>query len=157
MLERVGAQNVDLLIQMALDNHNYYLNRAIDTLAQPDQKDMVIEALVTNHDLIDTIIDHGWQSDAIATLLKIFTESPSSNYCGSSSNWLVAIATLKDPATYDSLRNRYIEDPGEDVFKALQSLPNFDMAGTVDAAWKKIAQRRALANPRGAPSGCSVR
>ena len=142
MLEKVGSQNVDLLIQMARDNHNYYLNHAIDTLAQPDHKEMVIEALATNHDLIDTIVDHGWQSDAKATLLGIFAEkTPYSGYYPSS--WALAIASLKDPATYDSLKNYYIDNPSEEVFKALQALPNFDLAGTVDLAWKKMRANQA--------------
>jgi hypothetical protein len=135
MLDKVGAQNVDLLIRMAADNHNYYLNHAINALAQPDHKEMVVDALATNHDLIDTIIDHGWQKDAKATLLKGFAENPCS--CTFPSNWVVAIASLKDPSTYDSLKKYYIDNPDRDVFKALQSLPNFDLAGTVDGAWKK--------------------
>jgi hypothetical protein len=142
MLEKVGSQNVDLLIQMARDNHNYYLNHAVNTLAQPDHKDMIIEALATNHDLIDTIVDHGWQSDAKATLLAVMAQSkPNSGYY--SSNWVIAVASLKDPTTYDSLKSYYIEDPNEDVFKALQPLPNFDMAGTVHAAWIKLRTNQA--------------
>lgn len=132
MLEKVGAENVDLLIQMARDNHNYYLNHAINTLAQPDHKEMVIEAFATNHDLINTIVDHGWQSDAKSTLLEVFADRKEN-----SSKWVVAVAMLNDPSTYDSLKNYYIDCPTEDVFKALQSLPNFDLAGTVDLAWKK--------------------
>jgi len=133
MLEKVGGQNVDLLIQMSRDNHNYYLNRAINTLAQPDHKEMIIEALATNHDLIDTINDHGWQSDAKPTLLEVFADK-NKNY---PSSWVVAVASLKDPTTYDSLKGYYIANPSDDVFKALQSLPNFDLAGAVDLAWKK--------------------
>jgi len=136
MLEKVGAENVDLLIQMARDNHNYYLNRAINALAQPDHKEMVVEALATNYDLIDTIIDHGWQNDAKATILAVFAESKPNT--GSYPNsWVLALASLKDPSTYDALKNYYINNPSDEVFKALQSLPNFDMAGAVDAAWKQ--------------------
>lgn len=148
MLEKVGAQNVDLLIQMARDNHNYYLNHAINDMAQPDHKEMVIEALATNHDLIDTIVDHGWQNDAKTTLLQMFAENTTASgnpvvAVASYSNdyprgWAIAVASLKDPSTYDSLKNYYINNPSADVFKALQSLPNFDLAGTVDAAWKKF-------------------
>jgi len=136
MLEKVGAQNVDLLIDMARDNHNYYLNRAVNDLAQPDHKAMVIDALATNQDLIDTIIDHGWQLDAKPTLLKVFAEN-SSNTGGAYGNWVIAIASLKDPTTYDALKNYYISHPDDDVFKALQPLPNFDLAGAVGAAWNK--------------------
>jgi len=142
MLEKVGAQNVDLLIETARDNHNYYLNHAINALAQPDHKEMVIEALSSNHDLIDTIVDHGWQNDAKTALLKIFAETTpnAGNY---PIRWALAIASLKDPSTYDSLKNYYIDNPNKDVFQALQSLPNFDMAGTVDAAWKKLRNGQA--------------
>jgi len=136
MLEKVGAQNVDLLIDMARDNHNYYLNRAVNALAQPDQKAMVIDALATNHDLIDTITDHGWQLDAKPTLLKVFAENNSNNG-GNLNSWVIAVASLKDPSTYDALKNYYIDNPNEDVFKALQPLPNFDLAGAVGAAWNK--------------------
>ncbi len=137
MLEKVGTQNVDLLIQMAGDNHNYYLNRAINTLVQPDQKGMVIAALATNHDLIDTIVDHGWQADAKSTLLQAFAQNvPNAGYYPTS--WITAIAALHDPSTYDSLKNYYINNPSREVFKALQSVPDFDLAGTVDLAWKKM-------------------
>lgn len=172
MLEKIGSENVDLLIQLARDNHNYYLNHAINALAQPDHKGMVVEALATNHDLIDTVIDHGWQRDAEPVLLTVFgdankgdsnTSMTGGTVVGSTvvtstngvitsfstsgstmptvfpdkNKWVVAIASLQDPSTYDSLKNYYIENPSDDVLKALRSLPNFDLAGTFDLAWKK--------------------
>jgi len=135
MVEKVGTQNVDLLIQMARDDDNYYVNHAINTLAQPADMPMVIDALGQDRDLIDTVIDHGWQADAKAALLEMLAKkSPTSGYYPES--WYTALASLKDPSTYDALKTKYIEDPDEDLFKALQALPNFDLAGAVDAAWK---------------------
>ncbi len=133
MLEQVGAENVDLLIQLARDNHNYYLNHAINKLAQPDQKDMVIQALSTNHDLINTVLDHGWQADARATLLTIFNDKTGSY----PTRWLTAIASLQDPTTYPDLKNYFVAQPSEDLLKTLQTLPGFDLAGTVHMAWEK--------------------
>ncbi|MCE0499548.1 MAG: hypothetical protein LV481_16540 [Methylacidiphilales bacterium] len=133
MLKKVGSENVDLLVQMARNIHNYYLNHAINALAQPDHKDMIIAALATNEDLVDTVIDHGWQRDAKTILLSILADKP----LNSSSKMAVAVASLKDPSTYDVLKAYYIGNPSDDLLKALQTMPGFDVAGTVDLAWKQ--------------------
>jgi hypothetical protein len=134
MLKQVGAQNVDLLIQMAGDNHNYYLNRVINDLAQPDHKEMVLAALATNHDLIETVFKHRWQKDAEPTLLAGLADPTEDR----NQAWVGALASLHDPATYPALANYFIAHPHGGFFRAIQTLPPpFDLAGTVDQAWKK--------------------
>jgi len=135
MMEKVGTQNVDLLVQRARASDNFYLNHAIDALAQPDDKEMILETLGSDRDLIDTVIDHDWQTDAKPVLLKAIAEkTPRSGYYPE--GWYIALASLKDPSTYDALKTKYVEDPDPDLFNALKPLPNFDLAGTVDQAWK---------------------
>jgi hypothetical protein len=133
MLEQVGPENVDLLIQAAAENHNYYLNTAIRLFAQPDQKDLVLHALPSNHDLIGTVIAHHWEQDAKPILVAAL-----STMDFLPNRWIDAVAAFHDPATYPALRDYYIQHPHRAVYQSLKSIPDFDLRGMVDAAWKLI-------------------
>jgi hypothetical protein len=134
MLEQVGAENVDLLIQAAAENHNYYLNRAVNALAQPDQEKLVLQALVTNHDLINTVIAHHWQQDAKPLLVAALPTAVNSL----PNRWIDTVAGFHDPATYPALRDYYVGHPHRAAYDALAKIPGFDLRGAVDAAWKLI-------------------
>ena len=140
--QQVGAENVDLLIAAAHDSHLYYLNRAIDRLAQPDQKEMVLADLPTNTDLVQTVVDHGWQADAkdllMAGLAANSSDHPTNHllYSYINSPWVAAVASLKDPATYPALEAYFIHHPDAGSLRVLRGLPGFDAAGALDQAWK---------------------
>jgi hypothetical protein len=134
MLEQVGAENVDLLIEAGAQNHNYYLNHAIKDLAQPDQEKLVLRALVTNHDLINTVLAHHWQQDAKPLLVAALPTAVNSL----PNRWIDTIASFHDPATYPALRDYYVGHPHRAAYEALAKIPDFDLRGAVDAAWKLI-------------------
>jgi hypothetical protein len=146
MLEAVGAENVDLLAAAARDTHNYYLNRAIDHLAQPDQKEMIIADLPTNPDLISTIVHHGWQADARDELIAGLDanngnpdapRASSQLYPYVGTEWIQAVAGFKDPATYPALRDYFVNRSDGILFKTLATLPGFDAVGALKEAWTK--------------------
>jgi hypothetical protein len=134
MLEQVGAENVDLLIEAAAENHNYYLNHAINDLAQPDQEKLVFRALPGNHDLINTVIRHRWQQDARPLLVAALPTAVNSL----PNRWIDTVASFHDPATYPALRDYYVGHPHRAAYEALAKIPDFDLRGAVHAAWKLI-------------------
>jgi hypothetical protein len=146
MLEQVGAENVDLLAAAARDTHNYYLNRAIDHLVQPDQKALVIADLPTNIDLLSTVIHHGWQADAREVLIAGLAANKGDPnvprqgnqpfpYIGT--NWIQAVAGFKDPATYPALREYFVNHADVFTYRTLAALPGFDSAGALRDAWAR--------------------
>ena len=123
MIERVGSQNVDLLIDLARTWHNYYLAEAINHLAQPDHKELILSALPANTDLIYGVIAHQWQQDAKPILLEAFAD-PKKNV---SWKWFETLASFHDPATYGVLRNYFLEHPSRDLADILKKVPDFDL------------------------------
>jgi hypothetical protein len=156
MLEKVGAQNVDLLVAAACDTHNFYLNGAIDRLAQPDQKAMIIGDLPTNPDLISTVVDHGWQADARDTLLAgLVANTPKTRmrqqgdlYSYLPLAWIGAIVELKDPSTYGALKSYFINHPTDTLYRMLRSLSGFDLAGGLNQTWNESRTKSLFANVR---------
>jgi hypothetical protein len=133
MLEQVGPQNLDLLIEALQNDYNYQLDRAIDDLVQADQKQMILQALPATPRLIDTVVNHEWQQDAKPTVLAALT----GDIQDLSTSYIIAAPSYKDPATYPAIQAYYIQNPSRFLFENLQSLPNFDLAGMVDRAWKQ--------------------
>ena len=133
MLEKVGSQNVDLLVKEASNNKNFYLTKAIDALAQPENKQQIIDACSSNPDLMDTVVKHGWQADAKPLLLTVL-DNPKQYRPAS---WIAGIVSFKDPSTYDGLKSYFSENGDPRILSEFQKLPDFDLAGTIDQAWKK--------------------
>jgi hypothetical protein len=138
MLEKVGSRNVDLLVDAAINQKNHFLIRAINSLAQSENKDQIIKGCLSNPDLMNIVISHGWQADAKTLLLGIL-ETPSEYYPVS---WITGIVSFNIPSTFDGLKNYYAEHPDYDVMKELKTLQDFDIKGAVDLAWKKAQTDR---------------
>ena len=138
MLEKVGSKNIDLLVDAAISQKNYFLIRAIDSLAQPENKDQILKGCTSNPDLMNIVISHGWQTDAKPLLLGIL-ETPSEYYPAS---WITGIVSFKDPSTFEGLKNYYAEHPDYDVMTELKKLQDLDIKGAVDLAWKKAQTDR---------------
>jgi hypothetical protein len=146
MLEKVGAENVDLLAAAARDTHNYYLNRAIDHLAQPDQKALVIADLPTNVDLLSTVVHHGWQADARDVLIAGLNANRGDPDLPRTGNqpfpyigpeWIKAVAGFKDPTTYPALHDYFVNHADAFTYQVLKTLAGFDSAGALRDAWAK--------------------
>jgi hypothetical protein len=151
MLEQVGAENVDLLVAAARDTHNFYLNRSINHLAQPDQKAMIIADLPSNVDLVRTIVDHGWQVDARDVLIAGLDankgdpnvpRAAGQPFSYISTEWIQAVAGFQDPATYPALRDYFVNHSDSRVYQVIEKLPGFDAAGALKEAWAKAQSSR---------------
>ena len=138
MLEKVGSRNVDLLVDAVISQKNYFLIRAINSLAQPENKDQILKGCTSNPDLMNIVISHGWQADAKPLLLGIL-ETPSEYYPVS---WITGVVSFNDPSTFEGLKNYYAEHPDYDVMTELKKLQDFDIKGAVDLAWKKAQTDR---------------
>ena len=140
MLEQVGPQNVDLLIDLTRTSHSFYLNWAIRDLVREDHRDLVIAAFPSNHDLIDVIVGHHWEKDASAALLAALagngTDGTSLQNIERGDAIAVALASLKDPKTYPVLSTYYVQRPDRRLFDTLAACPGFDVKAMVDAAWQ---------------------
>ena len=138
MLAKVGAQNLDVLIEIANRTNSeaaFYLWEAVTKLARPEDKEMVLAALGTHHDLIKLVIKNGWVADAKETLLTVLSKE--NGYLPP--DWIKAIASLQDPATYPELTKYFIRHSGErkSTFAAIKNLPGLDLSQAVAEAWKR--------------------
>jgi hypothetical protein len=78
------------------------------------------------------VVHHGWQEDAKPILVTTLQDKPQFL----PNRWLQTVADFHDPTTYPVLRDYFIAYPRLMAYKTLQSLPNFDLHETVDAAWR---------------------
>jgi len=137
MLRQVGPENVDLLIQAGEANHNFYLNRAIGRMVQPDQKNLVVRALAINHDLLDVIIQHHWQQDAKPVLVTALATTNE----WFSDRWIETVIDFHDPQTFPVLRDYFVSHPDLATYRSLAKLPGFNLQEAVDLAWKTARQQ----------------
>jgi hypothetical protein len=142
MLTKVGPENMDVLIgavdrTTAFPAHEY-LDAAIIELARPEDKALILQNLVTDPQLIDVVVKYKWEGDCRDTLIAML-QSDQQNYLPR--NWLVAVASFKDPATYPVLK-AYLLRTGarQQAYNVIRKLPGIDLRETVDVAWK-LAKR----------------
>jgi len=138
MIEQVGPEHLDVLLDLAIHSPSneppYYLNVAIQHLARPEDKALILQALPADHDLIELVAKYGWEAEARDTLISVLGQQQ--NYM--SISWIKSAATLKDPATYPGLKAYFIE--GQDTqqtYDAIKDLPSLDLSDAVDSMWKK--------------------
>lgn len=135
MLEKVGHDNLDLLLEaLSLPGSgSFYLLPAIDRLAQPGDRDVIVASLPQIPKLIEVIQGHSWTDAAKPRIHEILAKKP-----GWVSGLLVkALASLRDPSTYDDLTIAFSRTYGKyTLFETLRTLPGFDVQKAVDAAWE---------------------
>ncbi|MBC8453691.1 hypothetical protein H8D64_01395 [PVC group bacterium] len=142
MLLKVGAENLNLLIDAMSNNErmpgffggNYHVQEAILLLANEDHKKLILDSLAWQTFLVKVVLNNGWEKDAKEILLDELASAPNSL----PSEWIQAVANLKDPETYDDLkwylinrRNRH------NTFQAIEHLPDIDLEETVAKAWEQ--------------------
>ena len=138
MLCKVGPEHLDLLVG-SLDASQFgmgemYLINAIGRLANTEHKNMILEELPLHHELIGTVLQHGWESDAKDILLD---ELESNSPC-LSPDWIRAVVELNDPTTYPVLASYFINGDGHaSTFEVIRDLPITDLPSCVDQAWEK--------------------
>ena len=135
MLEKVGRQNLDLLVEELSKGSpaSMYLRMAIKSLAHSEDRDMIVENLSKAPQLIEMIQEEGWAKEAKAKICEMLQKKPE----WIPSGFVLALASLNDPATYDDLSYAFSISYGKyRLFESLRTLPNFDLKKAVDAGWE---------------------
>jgi len=135
MLIGVGPENLDLLIQAARRQGpaSYYIVPAIVRLAREEDKKRILEALPYTHDLVEVVLNRGWEEDAREILLAELRGGP--QYLPP--QWIQALANLRDPNTYQDLKNFLINGGNRySTYEAIKDLPGIDLTQAVAGAWK---------------------
>ncbi len=137
MLEQVGPANVDVLVsEMTTAGFatGQYLEWALEDLVKPQDKALIISHLGESPDLIGIVLDRGWTADARNVLLSALRKHP--QYLPT--EWINAIAALKDPTTYDDLKWYLAHglNPNH-TFEAICDLPGIDLTDAVATAWER--------------------
>ena len=144
MLTKAGSENVGTLIAAKATAEGgaiqSYLLRAIEELATPENKAVILDALPEQQDLASVVVKFGWERDARATLIAGFNEHP--QYLPES--WIEAVGLLQDPTTYPLIEDYFVNGNSKSAtFQVLEKIPGFNIAGGVDEMWKKAKYDRA--------------
>ena len=138
MLTELGSENVPALIKaldLAGDMGGYHVKYAITILADEQSKSLILAALPIHHELVEVVVQRGWEQEAKATLLA---EIESAGSAQLPTEWITAIANLNDPATYPMLRHYFINGPNRYwTYKEIKNLPIDDLPGAVAEAWER--------------------
>ncbi len=135
MLMEVGPQNVDVLIEVARDGVPWarYAVEAIKSLATEAHKPAILAALPQQKRLSAVVYSKGWSEDAREILLQGMR-----NYSGYlPSEWLRAVASFRDPGTYDLLKAYMINGWNRhSTYRIIRTLPGIDLWRALPQAWE---------------------
>lgn len=135
MLAKVGPRNVDVLLSvlgMRRTNMEYYILPAIGQIADNENKALILQALAVHHDLASVINEKEWAKDAKDTLIQGLRDHNGRL----PTEWIEAVASLADPATYDLLTAYLVAgDNPSGTYTAIKSLPGIDLDEAVAKVW----------------------
>lgn len=132
LLTRVGSKNLDLLLKHY--NANFYVQMAIQNLATPDDKDVILKALKENRNLIVVVLRNGWEKDVKDLILQELKTSRNIL----PPQWIEAAATFKDPKTYPDLIEYFISGNNPTfTYKAIRMLPGIELEDAVSKMWDR--------------------
>lgn len=136
MLVQVGHEYLDelLLVTATYDRGLVYTVAAIKALAKEEDKEKIIKALDQHPPLVTVVAAKGWVGDARDVLVKKLNENP--NYLPH--EWIAAVASLQDPATYDGLLAYFANGSNRHLtYKYIAGLPGIDLTKAAPVAWEK--------------------
>jgi len=134
LLAQVGREHLDVLVNAIQDGLSWsdYAVYAIKQIATEEDKNTVISNLKDKKKLIKVVYAKNWQGDAKEILVNEIMGS--STYFPS--EWLDAIASFRDPATYPALKSYLINGWNRHVtFKIIKDLPGMDLSKELPQAW----------------------
>ncbi len=139
MLKKVGHENIDVLLDVQDTFRNGRLEGALDSavaqIAQPEDKRIILGALEKHNLLVDVVMRNDWAADARETLLSGLRDTQQRAL---PADWIRAVASLKDPATYPDLEAYLVRcRRKQETFNSIRKLPGIELADTVDLAWKQ--------------------
>jgi hypothetical protein len=139
MLHRIGPKHFHLLLEsMESTGHpyafggNYHVRQAVLKLAREEHKMLILAALARLPFLVQIISDRGWEKDARIILLAELRSGDQRL----PTEWITAVADLRDPKTYNDLK-RYLvdQDNRHSTYEAIRDLPGIDLTDAVAKAW----------------------
>lgn len=136
MLTRVGPEHLNILLefQRREPSRSYSLRQAINRLAGPEHKKMILKVLQEDSWLIEAVITNGWIEEARPTLLKGLSASPGHL----PTEWIKTVASFKTPETYEDLKNYFIySGSNSTIYDTLKDLPGIDLTDAVEKAWRR--------------------
>ncbi|MDP8235894.1 MAG: helix-hairpin-helix domain-containing protein [Candidatus Erginobacter occultus] len=136
MLIRVGPEHLNILLEFLRrePSQSFYLEQVINRMAGPEHKEIILQVLLENSELIKAVVTNGWIEEARPTLLEGLRASPSHL----PTEWIKTVASFKDPDTYDDLKKYFIySGSNSTVYDALKDLPGIDLTDAVEKAWRR--------------------
>ncbi|MCP3967909.1 MAG: hypothetical protein GY750_19465 [Lentisphaerae bacterium] len=129
MLEKIGSENVDLLINHA---NNFYVQYALPRIVTEKNKAQILEALKVYPNLITCVTKNNWTKDAKNIIFERLKNAK--GYL--SSEWIISAAELAIPKDYPVLEKYFIQGGNvKESYKALLQLDNFDMKKLISKVW----------------------
>jgi len=135
MLVAVGPEHLDVLLEAATRGDffgPYHILEAVKRVAGAQHKQMILDALPHQHELAAVVLARGWATDARETLLAELRAAP--QYLPT--EWIHAVASLRDPETYDELKRCLIFGGNRAAtYDAIRFLPGIELEDAVASAW----------------------
>ena len=136
MLTRLGPDNFPIILESARRDtrQSFHLREALNRLARPEHKELILEALPEMEGLVYIVLDNEWFEDARDILIERIRARP--RYL--SWQWAKSVVSLKDPETYDDLIEFFVFSAGPARFyPLLKELPELELDDAVDRAWRR--------------------
>lgn len=110
---------------------DYHILPVIERLMGKDDKTQILQALSEHPCLIRIVLGQGWEGDARDILVEKLKSGQRL-----STDWIKAVARLRDPESYPLLRQYLISaDSRSWTYEAIKDLPIEDLEGAVNEAW----------------------
>jgi hypothetical protein len=133
MLAAVGPENVDLLVQET-DRFNSYNIWAINKIAGPQHKELILQNLSRLPDLISVVVKQHWEMDARDTLLNGLKGQ---DYLPE--EWVSAVVGFEDPKTYPALVDYFLKGRNRaQTYRIIKNLPAIQLDAAVAKVWSKV-------------------
>ncbi|MHC4225520.1 MAG: carboxypeptidase-like regulatory domain-containing protein, partial [Planctomycetota bacterium] len=140
MLADVGPDHVDVLLEVLRSEKrphftgDNYLEWALGQIVEERHRQLLLEALDAERELIDIVAEKGWARDARETLIAALQPNPSYLPTG----WIKAVASFRDPATYPALLRYLVEGSNPSwTHDAIKDLPGIEVKKAVDEGWPR--------------------
>ncbi|MHC5038345.1 MAG: hypothetical protein ACYTHM_13605 [Planctomycetota bacterium] len=142
LLIRVGSEHLDVLID-ALEREmigmsNYHLINAIKSLARRKHLPLIRTALPLHKNLAEVILAKGWERE----VKDILVEELRSGHSYLPTEWIKAVASLRDPSTYKDLLEFFVHGSNPcmtfDALKAIPDFPRMDLENAVGQVWRRV-------------------
>jgi len=144
MLMKVGPANLDVLLDSLSHSQGFnfgfgmmhmYIMAAVKALAGNEHKEMILKHLAQERELSEIVLEKGWSEDA----KSILTDALRERATRLPREWIEAVASFKDPATYDSLKWYLANgDSPSMTYEAIKDLPGIELSQEVAECWERV-------------------